>query len=441
MRIAAFLIALVAASAARADWINPVQFTLDNGLDVVVIEDNRTDVVRHMVWYRVGAADEELGKSGIAHFFEHLMFKGTDLYPDGAIDQMVTRNGGRHNAFTGQDFTAYFQDVAADRLPLMMEMEADRMRGLKLRPEEIESEREVVLEERRLRVDNRPGSLMWERLNAAFWVTNTYGIPVIGWAEEIEALTKEDFFEFYDTWYAPNNAIVVVAGAVTPDEVRDLAEKYYGGLEPTDGLQRTVRSETLPPPADIRIDFPDPRVRQPSIARLYLAPSYNVGEAADVVALGIVDELFAKGPTSYLYKRLVIDEQLAAGVSSFYADDMVSHGSLSLSLTPNPGVDPDDLLAAYHAAVEDFLAEAITQESVDRARGRLKAELVYAQDSVAQLAQIVGATLAVGMSLDDIVLYPERLDSVTVESAKAIAEQVLNGKHRATAVLLPEGAV
>ena len=441
MRIFAFVISVLAVSTAKADWIDPVHFTLDNGLELVVIEDNRTDVVRHMVWYRVGAADEELGKSGIAHFFEHLMFKGTDLYPDGAIDQMVTRNGGRHNAFTGQDYTAYYQDVAVDRLPLMMEMEADRMRGLKLRTEEIESEREVVLEERRLRVDNRPGSLMWERLNAAFWVTNTYAIPVIGWAEEIEALQKDDFFEFYETWYAPNNAVVVVAGAISPDEALKLTEKHYGSLKPTPGLKRKERSEALPPPADIRIDFRDPRVRQPSIARLYLAPSYNVGEAADVVALDVVNELLAQGTVSYLYKRLVVEEQLAAGVSSFYSDDGVSHGSLSMSLTPNPGIAPDDLIAAYHAAVDDFLASEITPEAVDRARGRLKAELVYAQDSVAQLAQIVGATLAVGMSLDDLVQYPSRLDSVTVEQAKSVAASVLKGKHTATAVLLPEGAI
>ena len=205
-------------------------FKLDNGMDIVVLEDHRAPVVVHMVWYRVGAADEPPGKSGIAHFLEHLLFKGTDDLEAGELSAIVARNGGSDNAVTSWDYTAYFQRIAADRLELMMEMEADRMRDLRMTPQDVATERQVVLEERGQRVDSEPNALFREQRNAAQYLNHPYGIPVIGWRHEMEQLNRDDAFSFYRRYYAPNNAILVVAGDVLPDDVLALAKKYYGPL-------------------------------------------------------------------------------------------------------------------------------------------------------------------------------------------------------------------
>src|SRR5262245_32466436 len=212
------------------------EFKLANGLTVVVIPDHRAPVVTQMVWYKVGAADEPPGSSGIAHFLEHLMFKGTDKIPTGQFSKIVAKNGGEDNAFTNHDVTAYFQRVAKDRLPLVMRMEADRMENLRLSEEDVKTERDVILEERRSRVDNDPGSILQEQMMAALYANHPYGIPIIGWEHEIAALNRDDALSYYRRFYAPNNAILVVAGDVEPDEVQKLAEETYGKLAPNPAL-------------------------------------------------------------------------------------------------------------------------------------------------------------------------------------------------------------
>ena len=250
-------------------------YTLDNGMDVVVIEDHRAPVVVHMVWYRAGAADEDPGVSGIAHFLEHLLFKATDDMESGELSRVVAENGGSDNAFTSQDYTAYFQRVAADRLDLMMTMEADRMRDLQLSEDDIATERDVILEERAMRTDNSPGALLNEQMQAALYQNHPYGIPVIGWRHEMEQLGLDEAMAYYRKYYAPNNAILVVAGDVEPEEVLAMAEEHYGPLEPTEGLEPRARPLEPVPLAERRITYEDPRVSQPYVVRSYLAPEQS----------------------------------------------------------------------------------------------------------------------------------------------------------------------
>jgi zinc protease len=443
-----FALALVLAAAlmlprapARADVFGAETFMLDNGMQVVVIPNHRVPIVSHMVWYKVGSADEEPGKAGIAHFLEHLMFKGTPTYPAGEITDLVARNGGQQNAFTSYDYTAYYQNIAVDRLPKMMELEADRMRNLILSEEDVRVERDVVVEERRMRVDSQPASILSERMNAALWVTNRYGTPVIGWMEEIEALNRDDAFDFYYRWYAPKNAILVVAGDITAKELKPLAEKTYGKIEPVDAVTLRDRSTFLPQSAAVRVTMEDPRVRQPRWQRTYVAPSVNVGSLEDTYALSVFSEIFGGGATSRLYQALVVDQGIAASAGSFYSENAVSYGSFTLYAAPSPGADVADVEAAIDAEIAKIVAEGVSAEEVERAKARALAEVIYAKDSPITAARTVGALLSVGMTLDQIEDWPEHLDKVTTEQVNAAARALFADAPNGTSVLLPEGDV
>ena len=416
-------------------------FTLDNGMQVVVIPNHRSPVVSHMVWYRVGSADEPPGKSGIAHFLEHLMFKGTPRFPEGAMTDIVARNGGQQNAFTSTDYTGYYQNIAVDRLPLVMDMEADRMRNLVLSEEEVIPERQVIIEERRMRVENVPASLLRERVSAALWSTNHYGIPVIGHMEEMVALDREDAFSFYRDYYAPHNAILVVAGDITTEDLKPLAEKFYGAIpasENWDGEHKLRnRSTFLPPVAHSQVVMHHERVAQPQWSRRYIAPSYKVGKREDIFALDIFSEIVGGGATSILYRRLVIDEQVAVSFGMGNQSAAVSYGTFYISMTPAPGVRPEEAEAAFEAALTDVLADGITEEDVERAKARFTARLAYAKDSPMTAARSLGASLAVGLNIDDVENYPDELAKVTVDQVKDAARRLFSDNSSATGILLP----
>lgn len=430
---------ILAPQESEANVFGAESFTLDNGMQVVVIPNHRVPIVSHMVWYKVGSADEEPGKSGIAHFLEHLMFKGTPTYPAGEITDLVARNGGQQNAFTSYDYTAYYQNIAVDRLPKMMELEADRMRNLILSEEDVRVERDVVLEERRMRVDSRPAAIMSERLASALWVTNHYGIPVIGWQEEIEALNRADAFDFYQRWYAPKNAILVVAGDITLDEIRPLAEATYGQIETDDAVTPRDRSTFLPQAAEVRVTMDDPRVRQPRWQRTYIAPSVNVGNQEDVYALQVLSEILGGGSTSRLYQALVVDQAVAASAGAFYGEDAVSWGRFFVSATPSPGQTVEAVEQAVEAEFAKVLNEGISADEVSRAISRLEAQLVYAKDSPNNAARAVGALLSVGVTLEDIEAWPDRINAVTADQVNAAARRLFEGAPSGTGVLLPQG--
>ena len=313
---AAFLLTNIAVQPAHAQIFNPATFTLDNGLEVVVIENHRAPVVTHMVWYKVGAADEPPGKSGIAHFLEHLMFKGTEQRGPGEFSEIIARNGGRENAFTSQDYTGYFQTITADRLALMMELEADRMTGLVLTDEIIQPERQVVIEERRSRTDSSPRARLSEQVTAATYSNHPYRLPVIGWEHEIRALKREEIIDFYQTWYAPNNAVVVVSGDITPEQVRKLAETHYGPI-PAKELPPRIRPSEPPHHAPREVVLRDARVDQPGWSRRWLAPSYVAGDKEHAYALVILAEIIGGGSSSRLYSSLVIDQALAVSAGAW----------------------------------------------------------------------------------------------------------------------------
>ncbi|WP_404381406.1 M16 family metallopeptidase [Caenispirillum salinarum] len=412
-------------------------FTLDNGLQVVVIPDHRVPVVTQMVWYKVGAADEPPGKSGIAHLFEHLMFKATDEIPAGEFSKIVARNGGNDNAFTSSDYTAYFQNIAADRLDLVMKMEADRMADLRLDEKTVLTERAVVLEERLSRVANEPGALLGERVDLALWTVHPYRNPVIGWEHELSELTQDDAADFYRKWYAPNNATLVIAGDVTVDQVRELAEKHYGPIKRGPDFTRE-RVTDLPPGADTRVVMRHPRVTQPSWNRQYVAPSYNIGEDWKPYALQVLSEILGGGTTSRLYQDLVVDEKVAVSAGAWYRATAVDYGVFGFYGTPAPGRDPDAVEAAIEARIADVLENGVAEEEVEQAKQRLRAGLVYARDSSQSAARTIGAALTTGSTLEDVQAWPSRIGAVTREQVVEAARSVLGEGQSATGILLPE---
>ena len=414
-------------------------FTLENGMQVVVIENHRMPVVTHMVWYKAGAADEPSGKSGIAHVFEHLMFKGTNDIPPGEFSKIVARHGGQDNAFTASDYTAYYQNIAVDRLDMVMKMEADRMVNLTLDEANFQTERDVVVEERLSRVDNDPGAILGERMDAALWSVHPYRNPIIGWAHELKALTLDDALAYYRRHYAPNNAVLVVGGDVTLEQIKPLAEKYFGGLKPAPDLPPRARVRDLPPSASTKIEMRHPRAGQPHWSRQYMAPSFSFSEGNEAYALEVFAELLGGNATSPLYRALVVDQKLASSAGSWYRGTALDWGVFGLSATPRPGVDMATLETALMAQVESVRKNGITLESVEMAKRRLIASVTYARDSLYMATRTVGAAIATGETVEDVEAWPDRINEVSAQDVLKVAEKVLGGKSPVVVgILLPE---
>jgi zinc protease len=414
----------------------PESFTLANGLQVVVVTNRRVPVVTHMIWYKVGAADDPPGRSGIAHFLEHLMFKGTEAVPAGAFSRTVARNGGRDNAFTSWDYTAYHQNVARDRLELVMRMEADRMTNLRLTDAVVYPERDVVLEERRQRTENDPADRLGEQLNATVFVHHPYGTPPIGWGHEIARLSRADAESFYRTWYAPNNAILVVSGDVSADELKPLAEQTYGQVaaRPVPERQRVEEPRLT---AARRVILRDAEVHEPSIRRVWLAPSYHRDPDGHAYALQVLDEIMSGGETSRLYRRLVVDEQLATSVWLSYSPTAFDLSEVSMGGSPAQGVGLDRLETALDGEVAKLLADGVSEEEVATARKRLLASAAYARDSLSGPANALGAALATGQTIADVESWPRRIQAVTPEQVLAAARAVLSRGDHVTGILMP----
>nr|WP_103257211.1 pitrilysin family protein [Tabrizicola aquatica] len=417
-------------------------FTLDNGLEVVVIEDHRAPVVVQMIWYRVGAADEPAGHSGIAHFLEHLMFKGTDKVAPNAFSGIVEAQGGDDNAFTSWDYTAYFQRIAADRLDLVMEMEADRMRNLRLTEEDVLTERQVILEERAQRTDSSPGALLSEQMRAAQFQNHPYAIPIIGWRHEMEQLSREDALEYYQRFYAPNNATLVIAGDVEPEAVRALAEQHYGPLEPSEGIVPRERPQEPPQLAERRLSLADERVSEPYVLRTYLAPERDPGNQKDAAALTVLAELLGgNGQTSVLARALQFDTQTAVYASAFYDGTSIDDATFGLIVVPAPGVTLEAAEAAMDQVVADFLETGPDPAALERIRMQVRASDIYARDNVNALARRYGEALSVGLTVADVESWDEALSAVTEADVIAAAQKVFDRRNAVTGWLTrPEPA-
>ncbi|EYD73004.1 M16 family metallopeptidase [Limimaricola hongkongensis] len=408
-------------------------YTLDNGLEVVVIEDHRAPVVTQMLWYRVGSADEPEGASGVAHFLEHLLFKATDDLASGEFSATVAANGGTDNAFTSTDYTAYFQRVAADRLPLMMEMEAERMNDLRLTDQDIETERQVIVEERNQRVESNPGALAREQMNAAQYINHPYGRPVIGWMHEIEGLGREDVRDFYETYYSPNDAILVVAGDVEPEEVLALAEAHYGPIPAEPELPERIRPQEPPQRAARSLVYADERVSQPYLTRSYLAPERDAGDQRRAAALTYLARILGGSSfTSVLSEELVFEREIALHTGAGYDGMSLDDTTFSLSVVPKPGVSLGDAEAALDEVLTGFLDTGPSAAQMQRIRTQLGASEIYARDSVEGLARRYGAALSQGLTVEDVAAWPEILQSVTAEEVVEAARAVFDPDQSTT---------
>ncbi len=438
--VLAAVVAVTAVVPAGAKVFSPETFTLENGLQVVVISNRRAPIVTHMMWYRVGSADDPPGRSGIAHFLEHLRFKGTETLAPGEFSKIVAANGGRENAFTSYDYTGYYQNVAVDRLETVMRIEADRMNNLVLTDEIVAPERDVVLEERRSRTDNNPGSILGEASRASFYQNHPYGNPIIGWAHEIAKLTARDAVDFYRRHYAPNNAILVIAGDVTATQIRPLAEKYYGAIVRRDLPPRT-RPREPEHRAALRIELRDSRVRQPSWSRSYLAPVYGSEGGEHAYALQVLSQIVGSGASSRLHQALVVKGKLATSAGADYDSLRLDRSSFSVYASPRPGVTLDKIEAAMEAEIAKLLAGGVKEEEVERAKQRLRRAAIFARDSLSTGARIIGMALTTGRTVDDVEAWPDRIGAVTVDQVNAAAKAVLRRQSSITAQLLPEEKV
>jgi len=431
--LAACLVTLAPLAALAGDVTH---FTLDNGMDVVVIEDHRAPVVTHMVWYRAGSADEEPGVSGVAHFLEHLLFKGTDTMAPGEFSATVARNGGSDNAFTSYDYTAYFQRIAADRLDLVMGMEADRMVNLRLDEADIVTERDVIIEERNQRVENSPPALYREQKSALQYLNHPYGVPVIGWRHEMAALGLGDALAYYRRYYAPNNAILVVAGDADPEEVRALAERHYGVIPANPDLPDRARPQEPPHLAERRMTFRDPRVSQPYLSRSYLAPERDSGAQERAAALTLLAELLGGGQTAVLTQKLQFERQVAVQVAAWYSGMSLDSTTFDLVVVPPPGVTLAEAEAAMDDVLTGFLETGPDAAHLARIKTQLRAQAIYERDDASSLARRYGAALAQGLTVADVQAWPEILQAVSAEDIMTAARDVLDRRRSVTGWLM-----
>jgi zinc protease len=441
--LAAVVVANLSAGGASAETGGSkiADFTLANGLQLVVIPDHRAPVVTHMIWYKVGAADERPGKSGLAHFLEHLMFKGTLKNPTGRFSKVVASLGGQENAFTSNDYTAYFQRVPAEKLKTVMEFEADRMTGLQLTDAVVLPEREVILEEQNQRVGNNPLARLGEQIDAALYLNHPYGKPVIGWRHEMEQLSRDDAIAFYHRFYAPNGAVVVIAGDVEPDHARKLAEETYGTVKRGSSIAPRLRPQEPPPAAVRSLTLADPRVEQPTMQRAYLVPSFATAKPGQSESLEVLAHIFGSGSNSRLYRALVVDKHVAVMAGASYDSSALDPSKFSVYGTPSQGVALPQFEAEADAAIGQIIDKGVTSEELERAKFRMVADATFTQDNQTSMARWYGAALTTGATVEDLQSWPDRIRAVTAAQVQDAARQWLDKRRSVTGYLIKDTSV
>ncbi|UVK49902.1 insulinase family protein (plasmid) [Mesorhizobium sp. AR02] len=413
-------------------------FLLDNGMEVVVIPDHRAPIVTHMVWYKVGSADEPSGKSGIAHFFEHLMFKATANHVAGELNRAVAEIGGSHNAFTSYDYTAFYQRVAPSALEQMMSFEADRMRNLSLTDDDIKTERDVIMEERRLRVDNNPQAVLEEEVNATLWQNQPYRIPIVGWMQEMEQLNRTDAVAFYNKYYNPNNAVLVVAGDVEPGTVKALAEKTYGKLPRGPELLPRVRPVEPEQNTKRTVTRTDARVSVPNFSTHWVVPSYRTAEHSEAEALDLLAEILGGGSRSRLYQQLVVKQGIATEASAWFQGTMLDATNFTVYGAPRGDAKLADIEAAVDAEIARIAKDGVTNDELDKAKNRRVRSVIFARDKQDSIASMYGSTLATGGTVNDVEEWQDRIREVTADQVKTVAARYLVSDHSTTGYLLPK---
>ena len=425
------------ANASNSGVFSPQEFTLDNGLRVIVVENHRVPAVSHFIWYKVGAMDEPRGKSGIAHFLEHLMFKATKDIPEGEFSRRINRLGGDLNAFTSWDFTAYYVKIARDSLPTIMQMEADRMRNIELTEEAVKTERDVIIAERKQVVESDVSRQFAEQMSAALYQNHPYGVPIIGWLHEMQQLSRQDALSFYQTYYAPNNAIVVISGDVTLAEVKAMAQKYYGHLKPS-VLSDKANIHEPQHLAHVRVQMSDERVSMPSWERQYIAPSYFTAKdnQRQIDALQVLASLLVSGETGILHEALVHDSKLANSVSVSYDPQSRGPATFEISVIPaNPVKPAFDKIEGVIDNVLNNIEKHITDADIKRIKVSMIADATFVRDGLFYSGMLVGQTASIGMPLDYLENWPDSINNITKEEIIA-ASKTLNLNNSVTGALI-----
>lgn len=429
-----FMLAFLPAAVYAA---NIQEFKLDNGLKVVVQEDHRAPTVVSQVWYRAGSTDEFNGTTGVAHVLEHMMFKGTKKVPAGQFSRIIAAAGGRENAFTSRDYTVYFQQLEKSHLALSMKLEADRMANLNMSDKEFAKEIQVVMEERRWRTDDKPQALVGEQLMSTAFEVHPYGRPVIGWMNDLQHMTAQDARDWYKRWYAPNNATLVVVGDVKPQQVFEMAKKYFGPLKPHKLGERKPQVEPEQK-GERRIIVKAP-AKLPYVALAYQAPTLrDVNNEWEPFALEILAGVLDGNPASRLNRDLVRRDRIAVDVSAGY--DSINRGPALFEFdgTPSEGTSIADLEVALRGEIEQVKEEGITEEELQRVKAQVIAADVYKRDSMFYQAMQIGTLESTGHSWRDLDAIPRRLQAVTAEQVQAVARKYLVDDHLTVAVLDPQ---
>ena len=437
-------ICLVYAPVSWAQSFNVSDKILENGLRVVVIPNNRAPVVTHMIWYKVGAADEPPGQSGMAHYFEHLMFKGTDKLPPGEFSKRVRTFGGQDNAFTSYDYTAYFQTLTPERLGDVMAMEADRMLNLKVPADHFKSEKAVVIEERNQRTENNPQALFSEQMRSTLYENHPYGTPVIGWMDEIQAHEWDNLKDFYRTWYRPDNAVLVISGAVEPEDAFKLAAEHYGALPFDNKAPALKRTRPAVPRgiAETHLQLEHPDIGQASYSAIAIAPSFSANKK-DSLALQVLEDILSGGPTARLYKSLVVEQKVAVSAGMTYAPTGLDYGTIYLYSTPAADHPPAAVQGALDKELAKLIQDGVTEAEIARAIQRLQDGVIFAQDGINGPARLFGAALTTGSDIADIQSWPDDIAAVTKEDVQRVARTYLNKdepyiRPRVTGFVFPE---
>jgi len=434
----AFGLWLALGTSVQAAVFYPTSFKLANGLQVIVVTNRLSPVVHQMVWYKVGAADEPAGKSGLAHYLEHLMFRGTDNVPAGQFSKVVAAQGGHDNAFTSYDYTAYYEEVEASRLPLIMQMEADRMHQLRLAAATAKPELRVILRERQQRTDNSPEGRFMEKLNQKLMPDYPYGKPLIGWRRDIEKLTVADARKFYQTYYAPNNAIVVISGDVKVEEVMSLAAATYGRV-PMREAPPVPSFRPAPEIADHEFTMADARVEHAKIVWRFIAPSYATQKDGEAYAYEVLSEVLDSGEVGLLHKKLVSERGIASVVGTNYDPDARGETTFSILLSPHPGKPAASAQKALKQSLRDAAEKGVEAELVEKAKHRLKRAALFAREGLAVPGHAFGMALATGRTAADVESWPERIDAVTAAQVNAALRELASSKRQVMGALLPAG--
>lgn len=430
-----FLVFVLCIGSANAKLFDAEEFTLNNGMKVIVIPNHKAPIIRQMVWYKSGSVDEAPGKGGTAHLLEHLMFRGTKKVKDSEFNRIVTENGAENNAFTSQDYTSYYEVMDISKLELAMFLEADRMQNLDISEADFQKERDIVYQERKQVVENNPASYFGETFRRNLWQNHPYALPITGTPDEIMGLTRADVVDFYNKYYAPNNAILILSGDIDVETAKVLAEKHFGAIEP----RKTGKKASFlafEQQFITRFEMFVPRINALRVVRTYIAPSYNTDKRR-IYALSLLSKYLGEGETSKLYKKLVLDKKIALAVSTSYDPAARSYGSFSISALPKEGMAAEEFEKQLDISVKEALSE-INMDEIENVKHKMLAGLVYLKDNPNDAASIIGSMAATGIPLDEIENQAEAIRGVNYKEVIQAAEGLLANAPQVTGVIRPE---